>query len=67
MDDTMFNQIIHHITYALESNGYNPYIQLTAYLKTDDPSYITRQDNARQLILQLDKKAIQQYIDLHFK
>ena len=62
MDNRLFNQIMDHIVYTLKANGYDPRVQLLAFLKTGDYTYITRQDNARKLIQQLDKGAVLQYV-----
>lgn len=42
--------------------GYDPYAQLTGYLQTGDETFITRNENARELIKTLDKGKIEQYV-----
>ena len=66
MDNRLFNQIMDHIVCTLNANGYDPHFQLLAFLKTGDCTYITRQDNARKLIQQLDKNAVLQYVKDNF-
>ena len=51
MENTPFDQLMQHIVHTLEKNGYDPVLQLEGYLKTGDPTYITRSDDARKLIL----------------
>ena len=67
MSATLFGQLMEHIIHALEKNGYDPYKQLIGYLKTGNPAYITRQDEARTLIRQLDKSTVQRYIETRYK
>lgn len=67
MSSALFDQLLEHIIYTLEKNGYDPYIQLIGYLKTGNPSYITRQDDARNLIQQLDKDSVSGYIEARYK
>lgn len=66
MENTPFDQLMQHIIHTLEKNGYNPVFQLEGYLKTGDPTYITRSDDARKLIQQLDITRVEQYIKTHF-
>lgn len=66
MENTPFDQLMQHIIHTLEKNGYNPVFQLEGYLKTGDPTYITRSDDARELIQQLDITRIAQYVETHF-
>lgn len=66
MENTPFDQLMQHIIHALEKNGYNPVLQLEGYLKTSDPTYITRSDDARKLIQQLDFTRVEQYVQTHF-
>ena len=47
---------------AIRDAGYIPYDQLTAFLKTGNDRYITRRDNARSLIREVDQKELQNYL-----
>lgn len=51
------------ISEALESRGYDVGVQLTGYLQNGDASYITRCNNARELISTLEKNDIKNYVD----
>lgn len=66
MENTPFDQLMQHIIHTLEKNGYDPVLQLAGYLITGDPSYITRQDDARQLIQRLEKDAVQRFVQSRF-
>ena len=40
---------------ALEEKGYNPINQLVGYILSEDPTYITTYNNARNLISRIDR------------
>lgn len=48
---------------ALRKAGYDPVSQLVGYYRTGDPSYITRTDGARGLLLALDQEKVREYIE----
>jgi len=54
--------LMERIETAIRDAGYIPYDQLTAFLKTGDDRYITRRDNARTLIREVDQKDLQRYL-----
>ena len=56
------NALMERIETAIRDAGYVPYDQLTAFLKTGDDRYITRRDNARLLIREVDQKDLQKYL-----
>lgn len=56
------NALMERIESAIRDAGYVPYDQLTAFLKTGDDRYITRRDNARLLIREVDQKDLQKYL-----
>ena len=43
---------------ALELKGYNPINQIVAYIMSGDPTYITSQNNARNLMSKLEPDEI---------
>ena len=57
-----FNQIMERIVSALKERGYNPYMQLYGYVTENEPSYITKHNNARELITTLDKEKVRIYV-----
>lgn len=54
--------LMKRIITAIQDAGYVPYDQLTAFLKTGDDRYITRRDNARNLIREVDQKELRKYL-----
>ena len=53
-DKESFYKIMDIVTVALSQAGYNPGSQLSEYARTGNLAYITRRNNARQLIASLD-------------
>jgi len=47
--------ILAHVYRALLAKGYDPITQLTGYVLTGDPTYITSFNNARSLICRLER------------
>lgn len=45
---------------ALMIKGYNPVNQIVGYLLSEDPTYITNYNNARQLICRIDRDELLQ-------
>ena len=43
---------------ALKEKGYNPVMQLVGYILSEDPTYITAHNNARNIISKLDRDEI---------
>ena len=50
--------ILAHVYSALEAKGYDPITQLTGFILTGDPTYITSYNNARSLICRLERDEI---------
>jgi uncharacterized protein (UPF0297 family) len=48
-------EVILRVFEALEEKGYNPVNQLTGYILSGDPTYITGHNNARSLIGQMER------------
>lgn len=63
MKDTEFNKSMEVVVNALKERGYNPYMQLYGYVTENEPSYITKHNNARQLILNLNKEQVKKYVE----
>ncbi len=40
---------------ALQAKGYNPISQIVGYILTEDPTYITSYNNARNLMRRVDR------------
>lgn len=62
MNDLKFNEAMKQIVTALKERGYNPYEQLTGYVKENNPAYITKHNGARDLIQTLDIMQVEQYV-----
>ncbi|MDK2801997.1 MAG: IreB family regulatory phosphoprotein [Oscillospiraceae bacterium] len=45
---------------ALKEKGYNPINQIVGYILSEDPTYITTQNNARALIRKIDRDELLQ-------
>ncbi len=63
--------ILQHVYGALQNKGYDPIAQLTGFLLTGDPTYITSHDNARSLICRLERdeiieELVHHYVEHHF-
>ena len=47
---------------ALKEKGYNPVNQLVGYILSEDPTYITTHNNARNLIRRIDRDTLLQIL-----
>lgn len=47
---------------ALVEKGYNPISQIVGYILSEDPTYITNYNNARSLIVKVDRDELLQQI-----
>ncbi len=45
---------------ALKEKGYNPVSQIVGYILSEDPTYITTHNNARNLVRKLDRDELLQ-------
>lgn len=59
--DTVKN-IITEVLQALEERGYNPINQLSGYLLSGDPTYITNHNGARGVIRRMERDEILEII-----
>ncbi len=64
MKEKEFEPKLKEIIALLEERGYDPKVQIYAYLVTGDVTYITRYGGARQKIKQLEKKNLMDYLDV---
>lgn len=55
---TTARDILQHVYRALQAKGYDPITQLTGFILTGDPTYITSFDNARSMICRLERDEI---------
>lgn len=59
--------ILHIVYEALTEKGYNPVNQIVGYIMSGDPTYITSHNNARSLIMKVERdeiveEVLQEYI-----
>lgn len=52
------SSILEHVYRALQDKGYDPIAQLTGFILTGDPTYITSHNAARSLICRLERDEI---------
>ncbi len=48
-------EVIRSVLNALNEKGYNPVSQLIGYILSGDPTYITSHNNARSIIMQVER------------
>lgn len=48
-------EIVFYVYEALKEKGYNPIQQITGYIMSEDPTYITAHKNARALMSKIDR------------
>ena len=51
----MQRDILKQVYSALQERGYNPVGQLIGYILSEDPTYITTHNEARQLVSKIDR------------
>lgn len=66
MDHGQQREQLKLIYFALLEKGYNPLGQLVGYLLTEDPTYITNHNGARDRIAKLDRYKLLADIVLQF-
>ena len=62
MEDNKFIAAMESIVSSIEKTGMDPYSQLYGYLTTGKEEYITRTDNARELIKTLNRQQVYEYV-----
>ena len=53
--DESIRVILTTVYKALEEKGYNPLNQIVGYILSEDPTYITTHNNARNVIRKIDR------------
>lgn len=54
----MRKQRVMQVYNALKEKGYNPVVQIVGYILTEDPTYITNHDGARNIISRVDREEL---------
>jgi len=52
------SEVIETVYKALKEKGYNPVTQMVGYVMSGDPTYITSYNNARSLIMKVERDEI---------
>ena len=60
--DQEIKQILKEVYEALKEKGYNPINQIVGYILSEDPTYITTHNGARNKIRKLDRDDILQSV-----
>ncbi len=58
MDQAMRKERIVQVYRALVEKGYNPVGQIVGYILTEDPTYITNHNGARNIIARIDREEL---------
>lgn len=58
LKEATIGETLKHVYNVLEENGYNPVNQIVGYLLSEDPAYIPRSDNARNMIRSQERNEI---------
>ncbi|NLE69055.1 MAG: IreB family regulatory phosphoprotein [Clostridiales bacterium] len=67
-DNCAAASILQHVFAALMAKGYDPVAQLTGFVLTGDPTYITSHDNARSMICRLERdEIVEELVRFYFK
>lgn len=53
--DSQIKVMLAQVYEALAEKGYNPVSQIVGYLLSEDPTYITTHNNARNIIMKIDR------------
>ena len=56
LNQAMQKQRIMQVYDALKEKGYNPVGQIVGYILTEDPTYVTNHNGARQMISRIDRE-----------
>jgi len=60
--DTEFQTIIEEVIASIAAAGFEPYDQLYGYVTTGREEYITRRDNAREKIRNIDPVQLREFV-----
>lgn len=59
-EELEIRKIMREVYVALKEKGYNPINQIVGYILSEDPTYITTHNNARNLIRRIDRDVLLQ-------
>lgn len=58
--------ILEQVYLALKEKGYNPVNQMVGYIMSGDPTYITSHNNARSLIMKVERDELVEEVIRYF-
>ena len=58
--------ILQQVYIALKDKGYNPVNQIVGYIMSGDPTYITSYNNARRLIMKVERDELVEEVLKYF-
>ena len=58
--------ILEQVYLALKEKGYNPVNQIVGYIMSGDPTYITSHNNARSLIMKVERDELVEEVIKYF-
>lgn len=58
MDKKMRKERMLQVYDALKEKGYNPVGQIVGYILTEDPTYVTNHNSARNIISRIDREEL---------
>ena len=64
--DLSVSEIIERVYVALKERGYNPVNQIVGYIMSGDPTDITSHNNARSLIMKVERDEIVEEVLKYF-
>lgn len=64
--DLSVSEIIERVYVALKEKGYNPVNQIVGYIMSGDPTYITSHNNARSLIMKVERDELVEEVLKYF-
>ena len=60
--DNEFMAAMSEVYMAIQEAGFEPFDQLTGYVRTGNDQYITRRHNARKIVTEMDPEMIKLYL-----
>ena len=61
-------QVLEQVYIALTEKGYNPVNQIVGYIMSGDPTYITSHNNARSLIMKVERdELVEELLKVYIK
>ena len=61
-DQALVEEILEEVSLALKEKGYDPINQISGYLMSGDPGYISSYKDARKKIVSIDRNKILEFL-----